>query len=93
MADLLDDLRSPSPVGRRGNVRIGTCSWSDPSLIKSKAFYPRGTGTAEKRLRYYATFPIVEVDSSFYAMPVPQNSLLWAERTPPNVFNVKASGC
>ncbi|HEY9064918.1 MAG TPA: DUF72 domain-containing protein [Burkholderiaceae bacterium] len=92
MADLLDDLRSPDPVGRRGNVRIGTCSWSDPSLIKSKAFYPRGTGTAENRLRYYATqFPIVEVDSSFYAMPVPQNSVLWAERTPPNfVFNVKA---
>ena len=92
MADLLDDPRAPDPVGRRGNVRIGTCSWSDPSLIKTKAFYPRGTGTTEKRLRYYATqFPIVEVDSSFYAMPVPQNSVLWAERTPANfVFNVKA---
>jgi uncharacterized protein YecE (DUF72 family) len=90
-ADLLG-YRSPDPVGRRGNVRIGVCSWSDPSLIKSKAFYPRGSGTAEGRLRYYAQqFPIVEVDSSFYAMPSAPNSVLWAERTPPNfVFNLKA---
>lgn len=92
VTDLLGAARAPDPVGRRGNVRIGVCSWSDPSLIKSKAFYPRGIGTAEKRLRYYAQqFPIVEVDSSFYAMPSPSNSVLWAERTPENfVFNMKA---
>lgn len=90
--DLLDDPSPPGPVGRRGNVRVGLCSWSDPSLIKSKAFYPRGTGSAEGRLRYYASqFPIVEVDSSFYAMPSPSNSVLWAQRTPADfVFNVKA---
>jgi uncharacterized protein YecE (DUF72 family) len=83
---------SPEPVGRRGNVRIGLCSWSDPSLIKSKAFYPRGTGTPEGRLRFYAqNFPIVEVDSSFYAMPDPANSVRWVERTPANFrFNIKA---
>lgn len=91
-SELLGQHPSPDPVGRRGNVRIGLCSWSDPSLIKSKAFYPRGTGTAEGRLRFYAmNFPIVEVDSSFYAMPSPTNSVLWAERTPENfLFNVKA---
>ena len=90
-----DDLfidQAVGPVGRRGNVYIGTCSWSDASLIKAKTFYPRGCNTAEKRLRYYASqFPIVEVDSSFYAMPTAQNSALWAERTPRGfVFNVKA---
>jgi uncharacterized protein YecE (DUF72 family) len=90
--DLLGVPLSPPPVGRRGNVRIGLCSWSDPSLIKSKAFYPRGTGTPEGRLRFYAqNFPVVEVDSSFYAMPDPANSVRWVERTPPNFrFNIKA---
>lgn len=80
------------PVGRRRNVRVGTCSWSDPSLIKSKAFYPRGSGSSEKRLVFYASqFPIVEVDSSFFAMPQVSNSVLWAQRTPADfVFNVKA---
>jgi uncharacterized protein YecE (DUF72 family) len=34
---------------------------------------------------------MVEVDSSYYAMPVPATAQLWAERTPPGfVFNVKA---
>ena len=34
---------------------------------------------------------MVEVDSSYYAMPVPATAQLWAERTPAHfVFNVKA---
>jgi len=34
---------------------------------------------------------MVEVDSSYYAMPVPATAQLWAERTPEHfVFNVKA---
>ena len=90
--DLFGSPRSPEPTGRLGNVRIGLCSWSDPSLIKSKAFYPRGTGTPEGRLRFYAAnFPVVEVDSSFYALPDPVNSVKWADRTPENFrFSVKA---
>jgi len=48
--------------------------------------------TAEQRLRYYASeFPIVEVDSSYYAIPSEQTARLWAERTPAGfVFDVKA---
>jgi uncharacterized protein YecE (DUF72 family) len=91
--DLLDPAPPlPAPVGRRHNVLVGTCSWTDPSLIKSKAFYPRGCASSEQRLRYYATqFPLVEVDSSFFAMPDPANALRWAERTPQGfAFNVKA---
>lgn len=90
--DLLGAPTSPLPVGRLGNVRIGLCSWSDPSLIKTKRFYPRGAGTPEGRLRFYAqNFPVVEVDSSFYAMPDPANSVRWVERTPANFrFNIKA---
>jgi len=90
-AGLFDEARA-GPVGRRRNVWVGTCSWADPSLVKSKAFYPRGCSSSEQRLRYYASqFPIVEVDSSFYAMPDAANAVLWAERTPHDfVFNVKA---
>jgi uncharacterized protein YecE (DUF72 family) len=74
------------------NVRIGTCSWTDRSLIDSKRFYPRGASTAEERLRHYASqFPFVEVDSSYYAMPGEHHSRQWVERTPPGfVFNLKA---
>jgi len=83
---------APHGVGPRGNVYVGTCSWSDPSLIKAKTFYPRGHGSAERRLKYYASvFPVVEVDSSYFAIPSPTNAALWAERTPPGfMFSVKA---
>jgi hypothetical protein len=43
--DLLGASMSPRPVGRRGNVLSGLCSWSDPSLIKSKAFYSCGAAS------------------------------------------------
>ena len=48
--------------------------------------------SAEARLRYYAScFPLVEVDSSYYAMPSAATTQLWAERTPDDfVMNVKA---
>lgn len=74
------------------NIRVGTAGWTDPSLIQSKAFYPKGCSTAEERLRFYASqFPMVEVDSSYYALPSARNAELWAERTPEGfTFNVKA---
>jgi len=80
------------PVGPRQNVMVGMASWTDPSLIKSKAFYPKGHSTAERMLRYYASqFPMVEVDSSYFALPSASNAALWVERTPKDfTFNVKA---
>ena len=73
-------------------VRVGTASWTDKTLLACGRFYPPGAKTAEGRLRYYASqFPIVEVDSSYYAMPAPATAQLWAERTPAGfVMNVKA---
>ena len=73
-------------------ILVGTASWTDKPLIACGRFYPKGAGTAEARLRYYASqFPIVEVDSSYYAMPSPATTQLWAERTPEGfVMNVKA---
>ena len=71
---------------------IGTASWTDKSLVEAGTFYPPEAKSAEARLRYYASqFPMVEVDSSYYAMPSATNAQLWAERTPGDfVFNVKA---
>src|SRR5438876_1787698 len=73
-------------------VLVGTASWTDPTLIKSGRFYPPQARTPEQRLRFYAsTFPVVEVDSSYYALPAVNNSLLWLKRTPPEfIFDFKA---
>ena len=73
-------------------ILVGTASWTDKTLIASGRFYPPEAKSAEARLRFYASrFPIVEVDSSYYAMPAPATAQLWAERTPEGfVMNVKA---
>lgn len=74
------------------NIRVGTASWADPELVKSGLFYPKEATSPEDRLRYYCSqFSMVEVDSSYYAMPSPTNSEKWAERSPTDfVFNIKA---
>ena len=48
--------------------------------------------SAEARLRHYASvFDVVEVNSSYYAIPDVRNTVRWVERTPPEfVFHVKA---
>ena len=72
-------------------IRVGTASWTDPTLVNSRRFYPDSVRSAEARLQYYASqFNIVEVDSSYYALPNERNSYLWVERTPDDfVFNFK----
>jgi uncharacterized protein YecE (DUF72 family) len=73
-------------------VLVGTASWTDKTLIACGRFYPKDCRSAEARLRHYASlFPLVEVDSSYYALPVPATAQLWAERTPAGfTMNVKA---
>jgi len=75
-----------------GDILVGICSWTDPTLIKSGRFYPSWAKSAEDRLKFYASnFKIVEVDSSYYAMPAEVTSRLWVERTSQDfVFDVKA---
>jgi uncharacterized protein YecE (DUF72 family) len=74
-----------------GQVRVGTASWTDRTLIEA-GWYPPEANTPEKRLRYYASqFPLVEVDSAYYALPAEQTAKAWAERTPAGfTFNIKA---
>jgi uncharacterized protein YecE (DUF72 family) len=74
-----------------GEIRVGTASWTDKTLLES-GWYPPEVDTPEKRLAYYAEqFPVVEVDATYYSLPSERNSELWAQRTPDGfVFDVKA---
>ena len=74
-----------------GEIRVGTAGWTDKTLIDS-GWYPEDASNPEKRLRYYATqFPLVEVDSAYYALPAERTAEAWADRTPAHfTFNVKA---
>ncbi len=73
-------------------ILVGTASWTDKSLIASGRFYPPKCNMPEDRLRYYSShFPIVEVDSSYYAIPASRVAQAGAERTPDDfTFNIKA---
>lgn len=76
-------------------IRVGTCSWTDKTLLDSGRFYPAEVVKKPKeRLRYYGSqFDLVEVDSSFYAMPAEETAAAWTELTPENfVFDIKAYG-
>lgn len=81
-------LRTTSGV----RIRIGTASWTDPTMVAPGVFYPDGVASPEARLRYYASrFPLVEVDSTYYAIPARRMGEIWAERTPDHfLFNIKA---
>jgi uncharacterized protein YecE (DUF72 family) len=72
-------------------IKTGITSWTEPSLVSS-GWYPRGAHDAASRLRWYATqFPIVENDSTHYALPEPGRARLWIARTPAGfTMNVKA---
>jgi uncharacterized protein YecE (DUF72 family) len=71
-------------------VRIGTCSFADEALTKS--WYPRGIKSGAARLEYYSErFDTVEIDSTYYSLPVAERTERWAAVTPPGfVFHVKA---
>ncbi len=75
-----------------GEILVGTCSWTDPTLIRSGRFYPAEAKSAEARLQFYTSqFRLVEVDSTYYSMPREETAVLWAQRTGPDfVFDVKA---
>ncbi|MHB1499663.1 MAG: DUF72 domain-containing protein [Candidatus Dormibacteria bacterium] len=67
-------------------IRVGTCNWSDHS-----DFYPRGLPARDRLAHYARFFPLVEVDSSYYAIPATERTRAWADATPVDFrFNVKA---
>ena len=82
----------PIELNGAGRILVGTASWTDPTMTAAGVFYPTGADNAEARLQYYAsTFPVVEVDSTYYSLPVERTSQLWVDRTPPDfTFDIKA---
>jgi uncharacterized protein YecE (DUF72 family) len=72
-------------------IRIGTCSWADESL--SKHWYPPEVKAGDRLAYYSERFDTVEVDSTYYRLPVEEMVARWAERTPDGfVMHVKAFG-
>lgn len=73
-------------------VRTGTCSWTDPTLVKGADWYPKKSMSAAERLAFYASrFSVVEADSTYYWPPTPQLARDWVARTPAGfVMDVKA---
>lgn len=82
----------PIALTAAGTIRVGTSSWTDPTMTAPGVFYPADARSAEDRLAYYAAqFPLVEVDATYYALPSTRVAELWRERTPPDfTFDVKA---
>jgi uncharacterized protein YecE (DUF72 family) len=72
-----------------GRIRVGTSSWADPGFVKE--WYPPKL-PAKERLRWYAQhFELVELNSSFYAVPDRNTVHGWVGVTPPGfTFDVKA---
>lgn len=85
--------RAFATAGARGDVvRIGTASWTDPTILQRGVFYPDGVHTAEHRLRHYASlYSLVEVDSTYYVPPTRAIAAAWCQNSPDNfVFDIKA---
>ncbi|WP_229397862.1 DUF72 domain-containing protein [Micromonospora okii] len=74
-----------------GEIKVGTSSWADQMLLRS-GWYPRSANTPARRLGFYAErFGLVEVDTSYYAIPTPETTAGWVAATPPGfTFDVKA---
>jgi uncharacterized protein YecE (DUF72 family) len=71
-------------------VRIGCSGWNYPHW--RERVYPKGL-PPQRWLEYYATlFDTVEVNNTFYRLPLLSSVATWVEQTPPGfVFTVKAS--
>lgn len=67
-------------------IYIGVTGWGDhPSL------YPENIRAKDKLAEYSSHFPVVEVDTAFYAIQPIRNSTKWVKETPDNFrFVIKA---
>lgn len=67
-------------------IYIGLTGWGDHDSL-----YPPKIGSAQKLFHYSSTFPIVELDASFYAVQPERNHEKWIKDTPDTFqFVVKA---
>src|SRR5215207_10897931 len=79
------DTKADKP---RGIVRVGTASWSDPGFVAD--WYPKGLPASERLSWYAERLNLVELNSSFYAIPKQKVVESWCGQTPPGfTFDVK----
>jgi uncharacterized protein YecE (DUF72 family) len=72
-----------------GRILVGTSSWADPGFVKE--WYPPKLPAKERLPWYSQRFELVELNSSFYAVPDRSTVHGWVEVTPPEfTFDVKA---
>jgi uncharacterized protein YecE (DUF72 family) len=64
-----------------GDVRLGTQGWNHPTW--AGAFYPHGARPADLLGIYARAFPVVEIDSTFYAIPAEPVVAGWRDQAPP----------
>jgi uncharacterized protein YecE (DUF72 family) len=58
-------------------IHVGVCGWGDHYDL-----YPQGVRAGDKLSVYASHFPIVEIDSSFYAILPQKNYETWVKDTP-----------
>ena len=69
--DVLDAAVEPIELKGGGTVRVGTASWTDPTMTAGTVFYPQGRrlGRGEAAVLRVSQFPLVEIDATYYACP------------------------
>lgn len=67
---------------------MGTASWSDPGFVEH--WYPKGMPPADRLPWYAQRFEMVEVNSTFYAVPDARMVERWIRATPEGfIFDLK----
>ncbi|NGQ95287.1 DUF72 domain-containing protein [Brevibacillus sp. SYP-B805] len=61
----------------KSSIHVGLCGWGD-----HESLYPPGVRDREKLSVYASHFPLVEIDSSFYAILPQKNYETWVRETP-----------
>lgn len=80
--------RSGNEKAEPGRILVGTASWSDPGFVER--WYPKGMPAADRLPWYAQHFEMVEVNSTFYAVPDPRMVERWIRSTPDGfTFDVK----
>ena len=67
-------------MAKRHDIRLGTCGWSYDDWVGP--FYPEGTAAADYLTIYSQHYEIIEIDSTFYRPPTPEQVDRWRVVTP-----------
>jgi uncharacterized protein YecE (DUF72 family) len=79
---------APKPSTELRRILVGTASWSDPGFVER--WYPPKLPAADRLPWYAQHFEMVEVNSTFYAVPTAHLAARWCQATPDDfIFDIK----